>query len=430
MDPNLEFYRSISHLNLVERRQRMQLLAPSERLRVRKIVEREERAQMVQERLAGRDIVEMALSDPSEFTSSPVLQNALLGRALTFPDECTMVARITHRSAGNGENLLNIIADYDRSYGRDIPLDGWKLAYCDVYYIDGSNATLQDIYEERLREEELQTPAAQARELVRRDVIKLARRNAKWMIPSIEQLSDEERAEEKYRETLRTIWKRVSPAPPAWIQEILYAQEQWGFVYYRSREVERKYGHDWQSCQMRIMDSQLPSTERNMGHATIFSIHCQGNQSRVTNLVTEEWPTFHANHDLAEDDDFRKEFKEYIQDEDDILPPGILRNTFIVIPIELIPDSAGWNEEDELDPYWVWAYDADWDSSAEETTFEGETYQGRVKVAYYSLQSWFYAARWEGVSLRGMWLKAQQHPDKLWICYTKHMEEWEHEPYI
>ncbi|KAM5350246.1 hypothetical protein ACJ41O_006751 [Fusarium nematophilum] len=411
----------------------MQHLPPSERLRVRKIIEREERAQKVQERLAGRDIVEMALSDPSEFTSNPLLQNALLGRALTYPDESAMVARITDKSEGNGESLLNTIASYDRTNGRNIPLDAWKVAYCDVYYIDGSNATLQDIYEERLREEEVQTPAAQARELIRRDVIKLARRNAKWMIPSLEQLSDEERAQEsrKYSETLRTIWKRVSPTPPAWIQHILDAQEQWGFVYYRSREVERKYGHDWQSCLMRIMDSQLPSsTERSMGHALVSSIHCQGNQSKLTNLATEDWPTFHANENLAEDDDFRKQFKEYIQDKDDLLPSGISRTTFIVFPIELIPDAVGWDEDDELDPYWVWAYDADWDNSAEEITFKGETYQGRVKVAYYSLKSWFYGARWEGVSLRDIWLKAQQHPDKLWICYTKHMEEWDHEPYI
>ncbi|RMJ08245.1 hypothetical protein BHE90_002938 [Fusarium euwallaceae] len=410
----------------------MQHLPTSERTRVRKIVEREERAQKLQEKLAGRDLVEMALSDPSEFRGSPLLQNALLGRALTFPDECSMVKRIAGNGWGTGESLLNSMACYDQVHEPAIPIDAWKLVYCDLYYIDGSNATLQDIYEERLREEELQTPAAQAREIVRRDVIKLARRNAKWMIPRLEQLLDEARGQEirQYREILHIIWKRVSPAPPAWIQHIINAEEKWGFVYYRSREVDRKYGHRWASWWGRIMDSQLPDTERNMGDATAFSIHCQGGRPSLKFLETEDWPTCHANDDLAEDDDFRKQFKEYVQDKDDLLPAGISRNTFIVVPIELIPDSPEWDEDDELDPYWVWAYDADWDSSAEETTFKGETYQGRVKVAYYSLKSWFYGARWEGVSLRDMWLKAQQHPDKLWICYTKYMEEWDHEPYI
>lgn len=112
---------------------------------------------------------------------------------------------------------------------------------------------------------------------------------------------------------------------------------------------------------------------------------------------------------------------------------GILRNTFIVIPIELTSEENLQRTEasgDLLDPYWVWAYDADWDSSEEETVFNGEKYQGRVKVAIWSVNSWFYAARWEGVSLRDMWLKAQQHPEKLWICYTKELEEWDHEPYV
>ncbi|EEU38421.1 uncharacterized protein NECHADRAFT_88725 [Fusarium vanettenii 77-13-4] len=432
MDPNLELYRSILHLDITERRQRMQHLPTSECVRVRKIVEREQSAQKLQEKLAGRDLVEMALSDPSEFKDSPLLQNALLGRALTFPDECTMVARVAGKGWFTGEALLSSVACYDQNHEPEIPIDAWKLVYCDLYYIDGSNATLQDIYEERLREEELQTPAAQAREIIRRDVIKLARRNAKWMISGLEQLPDKERVQEswQYKEILHTIWKRVSPAPPAWIQHILDANEEWGFVYYRSREVQRKYGHDWASWWARVLDSQLPDTERNIGDATIFSIHCQGNRSDLMYLSTEDWPTFQANNNLAEDDDFRKQFKKYIQNKGDLLPAGISRSTFIVIPTELIPDSPEWDEDDELDPYWVWAYDADWDSSEEETTFEGETYQGRVKVAYYSLKSWFYGARWEGVSLRDMWLKAQQHPDRLWICYTKHMEERDHEPYI
>ncbi|KAF9774255.1 hypothetical protein IL306_007778 [Fusarium sp. DS 682] len=158
---------------------------------------------------------------------------------------------------------------------------------------------------------------------------------------------------------------------------------------------------------------------------------------------------------MAEDDDLRKQFKEYskenrsqtAEDEkkkkkimkkkmknrveyDDRLSPGILRNTFIVIPMELISGNLKCDEGDILDPGWIWAYDADWDGSEEETVFNGEKYQSRVKVAKWSLESWFYVARWEGVSLRDMWLKAQQHPEKLWICHTKRLEEWDHEPYI
>lgn len=117
-----------------------------------------------------------------------------------------------------------------------------------------------------------------------------------------------------------------------------------------------------------------------------------------------------------------------IEEPDDVLAPGLLRNTFIVIPIELVASNLEL-EEDDLASYWVWAYDADWDNS-EETVFNGERYKGYVKVAIWSVKSWFYAARWEGISLRDMWLKAQQHPDRMWICYTKELEEWDHESYV
>ncbi|KAL6922728.1 hypothetical protein FSST1_000002 [Fusarium sambucinum] len=160
--------------------------------------------------------------------------------------------------------------------------------------------------------------------------------------------------------------------------------------------------------------------------------HCQGpgNSMVLRRLETEKWPTFYPDESMAEDDDLRKHFREYREENDSLLPAGILRNTFIVIPIELTSEENLQRPEDELlDPYWVWAYDADWDSE-EETVFNGKKYQGRVKVAIWSVNSWFYAARWEGVSLQDMWLKAQQLPEKAWICYTKKFEEWDHELYI
>ena len=126
----------------------------------------------------------------------------------------------------------------------------------------------------------------------------------------------------------------------------------------------------------------------------------------------------------------KKKKQPRVQEYSDVLSPGFLRNTFIVIPIDLVDGNRSIEESDCLDPCWVWAYDADWDSSQGDTVFNGDRYEGRVKVAKWSLNSWFYGARWEGVSVRDMWLKAQLHPDKMWICYTKELEEWDHEPYV
>ncbi|EWZ78940.1 hypothetical protein FOWG_16881 [Fusarium oxysporum f. sp. lycopersici MN25] len=65
-------------------------------------------------------------------------------------------------------------------------------------------------------------------------------------------------------------------------------------------------------------------------------------------LQTEVWATAGSEGDLAEDDCFRRHFQEYRQS---LSSPGIVQNTFIVIHIELIPES----QNEELDPYWVWA---------------------------------------------------------------------------
>ncbi|KAJ4128999.1 hypothetical protein NW768_007526 [Fusarium equiseti] len=490
MDLNLDLYRSISHLPFSERRKRVQHLSKEERNRVRIIVEREEDDRRLEEDIAGRDLVEVALADPSEMHTR--LKLTLLGRTIHSRDESTMVKRITNNLANSGCTLISYAARFDHST-TVLPLDAWKLVYCDLYYIDGCDATLQQIYEARLREEDLQTPAARARELVRDNNLKKARRNARWMIPALERpwtdedpprpnpfeeainriiknspipeevakLFEDHKMIEKSREQwkkaepkrrLETLWNQVSPAPPAWMKKVLDDQVQFGFIYYLSREANGKYGHHWKSEWLRIDNTCAP-----LG-VCWSCIHTQGKDNWFTmhRLEAENWPVFSPDETLAEDDDLRKHFKQYseknksdtkedrkmmimirnknkhrrVQEYTDVLSPGFLRNTFIVIPIELVDGNRSIEEGDFLDPCWVWAYDADWDSSQDETVFNGEKYQGRVKVAKWSLNSWFYGARWEGVSLRDMWLKAQQHPEKMWICYAKEFEEWDHEPYI
>ncbi|GKT56423.1 hypothetical protein ColTof4_09032 [Colletotrichum tofieldiae] len=105
---------------------------------------------------------------------------------------------------------------------------------------------------------------------------------------------------------------------------------------------------------------------------------------------------------------------------------------FIVIDDECIPEDL-WRylggPSDET--FWVYAYDADWEpASTKVTVSDGKEYRGRVKVPIYCLDAWFYAARYGGVSLKDMWLKAQTQRSKWWICYFEPMENWDHESYI
>ncbi|PNP53565.1 hypothetical protein FNYG_15742 [Fusarium nygamai] len=419
MDTNLELYRSILHLGPKDRRQRIQHLSREELIRVKTLVEREQWTRRLEEAVAGRDLVELALTNPLEIENNPPLQKALLGRACYPDDENNMVRRITKGLSKHGESLINTVASFDGSSYPATTKEAWVLVYCDLFYVDGNNMTLHDVYMSRLQEEELQTRTEQAREVARHDMMKLARRNAKWMIPALEQLSDDELSQSEYdfSDTLHKIWKQVSHPPPNWVQHILDAQQPWGFTYYKTQEVEEMYGHTWKDTWIMIID---------MPQLSWPSIHCQGRADEFMPLKTEDWATPPTYEGLTEEDALRKHFREHRKS---LSSPGILQNTFIVIPIELIRDDP---DDEDLDPCWVWAYDADWDRDSEETICNGEKYQGRVKVPIVALEGWFYAARWEGggVSLRDMWLKAQTHQDNLWICDSKELEEWDHEPFV
>lgn len=107
---------------------------------------------------------------------------------------------------------------------------------------------------------------------------------------------------------------------------------------------------------------------------------------------------------------------------------------------------------DEVPPFYLWAYDANWDppSATQDPKkdddeqdddkqgdgvsgsgctclghFAGDTdtteadedgYEGRVKVDIKYLFSWFYYARLEGYDLKQLWRKAQTLPHQTWKC--------------
>lgn len=118
-----------------------------------------------------------------------------------------MVKRISEGLRMNGESLINSVASFDEGYYPPITKDTWILVYCDLFYSDGNNTTLLEVYTSRLQEEELQTRSEQVREVARRDIMKLARRNAKWMIPALGRLSDEELShiEDSFSDTLHEL---------------------------------------------------------------------------------------------------------------------------------------------------------------------------------------------------------------------------------
>ncbi|KAK6714549.1 hypothetical protein SNK04_005489 [Fusarium graminearum] len=89
-------------------------LPESEYDRVWSIIKREKDVQELKEAIAGRDLVQLALTNPSEIIENTQLKYTLLGRTIHYADEASMVTRITDDVAGNGEILISKMANFDR----------------------------------------------------------------------------------------------------------------------------------------------------------------------------------------------------------------------------------------------------------------------------------------------------------------------------
>jgi hypothetical protein len=101
----------------------------------------------------------------------------------------------------------------------------------------------------------------------------------------------------------------------------------------------------------------------------------------------------------------------------DILDTRILSNTFLLITPEVVTSCINTSTP------WIWAYDADFvPSTATPPSLasgqEQERYQGRLRVSLYSLFTWFYAVRSEGLySMSRFWEKAQNQ-GQIWSVAT------------
>lgn len=280
----------------------------------------ERRAKLLETRkesVAGRDLAAEVLShpDPSKSPDIMTFRQVLFNRPVSLLYEMPLVKRITNNAFSHWYHVV-LGAAYPEVPGdcrNRMPAlsDAWKMVICDMRYID-EGASIHEAYETQLREEELQTPEERARERIRREDEKLARRNAKWVIPVLESLTAEElaRMEEDEGGATLAIWKQVSPAPPAWVQHIADTQQRWGFVFYKSSHVQKMFGRRWddvwEKIRQRTYSIALPEGERDLRFAKLESIHCKGHMSTLQRLWTEQWATVPNLSILADEDALRR----------------------------------------------------------------------------------------------------------------------------
>lgn len=242
----------------------------------------------------GFDLVAMALENPKQLSEQQRL--ALLGRAPYTYDQMVLVQKVTNNRFGSAASLVS--AAYNWYCNLNSPAD-CKLMLCDVRHLDDPSQ-LDAEYAAQLRAEAEQTPEERAREAVRTLSEKRARRNARLLLPELEKLTAEELHELAEKRSGATIWRRVEPALPEWINHIMKHLFNYGFAYYRSKEVSDRFGDKFKAVWKRL-ERQASSVhpydrqETIAYRAGVNSIYQSGCLQSAINDV--EWSEYQATED-------------------------------------------------------------------------------------------------------------------------------------
>ncbi|KAJ3533896.1 hypothetical protein NM208_g7779 [Fusarium decemcellulare] len=224
---------------------------------------------------------------------------------------------------------------------------------------------------------------------------------------------------------------------PPWVEEIARSKEGYGFIIYKSREVENRpavakerWFQVWNRRKMApgididLLDDNFPSYKnaRDRVYNGLF----------LNRHMVPLWVSPCPEHGFSSEQTpsaFREHFKTV--EAPKISNPRILKNTFLVVANdcifpeldthELNPDTIRGPQKNKVFPeqlprFFLWAYDPDWEplsppdsvpndeSSVEGCTCRGaftrgyggaddDGYEGRVKVSLSDLFCWFYYVR-------------------------------------
>jgi hypothetical protein len=197
-------------------------------------VEEEMRCQCVdhwRQESEGIDLVEMALEDRDAVQRSTGLSGTLLGREPWRNDEFRFAAKLLRYGEDfrYGKRLVERHSHGapDRAF---ISPGICKFFICDRRVPKGET-TVDDLYAEQLRLEAENDPLERAREAVRTESDKILRHRARLFLAELEAAA--ERGEEAKP---AEIWECLKPKRPRWVQALVDAWTDFGFVFYKSKE--------------------------------------------------------------------------------------------------------------------------------------------------------------------------------------------------
>lgn len=66
------------------------------------------------------------------------------------------------------------------------------------------------------------------------------------------------------------VWRTLSHSPPSWVAEILDRELAWGYVFYKTTQVDERVGDDWDEAQERLEDLDTVFFEDRPGERPIW----------------------------------------------------------------------------------------------------------------------------------------------------------------
>ncbi|KAM0420324.1 hypothetical protein ACHAPT_011866 [Fusarium lateritium] len=443
-------------------------------------IEKRSRAIHAKRRRAARqgDLVEVALTG---YLSSD--QCKVLLRQPYYPPDATAFLRSLNGYLDNmGDiNLYRQMLSFRGDDGKrfllrspelcKFALVDWRIPKSESIQEMGPTLALDRLYEMHLKEQGQDDRLEQAREVARKGTgqydLKRTQYWARKMLHEYE--AAVERGEPLTDQTAPAVWA-ITPKAPAWIDEIKRWGQDFGFVCYRSSEVEQRPTVARDRWLTVFEDSSAPGCY--IGDSNEFCGYRRGADSAIMDgfilgkYMNALWQPSCPVHGLPSEaypSAFREHFKTVAAPNLD--SPRMSRNTFLIVHDDCVfpkldtygleLDEVGYsdvailegNEATLLTPhnlpkFFVWAYDANWEppnrSGDQATptvevkgcncqgTFAGgyggadeDGYQGRVKVLVHSLFTWLYYARHirdHVINLKDIWRIAQDMPNQVWDC--------------
>ncbi|CEJ91367.1 hypothetical protein VHEMI07085 [[Torrubiella] hemipterigena] len=283
---------------------------------------------------------------------------------------------------------------------------------------------MDDIYQERLRIEESNPKLVKARAAARWDYEEAGMQRAIMTLAIYEK-----QIEETGTFDAEAAWSQIKPRRPAWLQEMADDYTSvFGFAIFKSSKFMSRPESAYTQW-LGAFDSTAPLKD-----GSLTGI-CRASDTIFDGFLVRHHGYLQWEKEAANEDDsvsMREKFATLVPS----LKSKTSNDTFLVVTDNCVPHSLdnntlrmtsyvpkkrGENEVLllEIEPLFVWAYDAHWSPPEAGTACDEDGYEGRIKVDARVILSWFYYARAVmGHTMKDLWRRAQNEPGQIWTAKT------------